>query len=210
MRSTRFEKQLAFLKEIDRLKGIVRRTRLLDDSRCENDAEHSWHLAVMALTLAEYANVRRLNIARVIAMVLIHDIVEIDAGDTYLYDSALREEKKEKESRAATRIFGLLPGNQSRRFRSLWREFEARKTPEARFAWALDRLEPVIQNIATRGRVWRKHGITRKQAEEVNRPIAEGSEFIWAIVKKSFAEADAQKFFARERRPRRKKSRSIG
>jgi putative hydrolase of HD superfamily len=193
------------LKEIDRLKGIVRRTRLLDDSRFENDAEHSWHLAVMALTLAEHANAGRLNIARVIAMVLVHDIVEIDAGDTYLYDSALREKKKEKESRAASRIFGLLPGNQARQFRSLWREFEARKTPEAKYAWALDRFEPVIQNIATRGRVWRKHGIRRQQAEEVNRPIADGSEFIWNFVKRSFAEADAQKFFAGEKRPGRKK-----
>ncbi len=169
----RFEQQIAFLKEIDKIKHVFRRTRLLDDSRYENDAEHAWHLAVMAITLAEHANTDRIDTSKVVMMVLIHDIVEIDAGDTLIYDKALRAEKKEKESRAAVRIFGLLPEDQRDTFKSLWEEFEARETPEAKFAAALDRLEPIIQNASTRGHAWRKHGISRSQAHAVNRHISD-------------------------------------
>lgn len=195
MNHERLEQQIAFLKEIDKIKSIIRRTRLLDDSRYENDAEHAWHLAVMAMVLAEYANQKQIDVARVIKMVLIHDIVEIDAGDTFLYDASLREKKQAEESLAAARIFGLLPEDQRREFLSLWEEFEARKTPEARFAAALDRFEPCIQNAATRGHAWQKHGISRQQAETVNEHIAEGSEDIWRYVKRLFAECEEQGYF---------------
>ena len=139
MNTERFERQIAFLREIDKVKGIFRRTRLLDNSRYENDAEHAWHLAVMAITLAEHANAEQIDITKVIKMVLIHDIVEIDVGDTFLYDSSLREEKRESELRAAERIFGLLPEDQHAEFRAVWDEFEASETPEAQFAASLDR-----------------------------------------------------------------------
>ena len=195
MDTERLEKQIAFLKEIDKIKGILRRTRLLDDSRYENDAEHAWHLAVMAMTLAEYANDAKVDVAKVIKMVLIHDIVEIDAGDTFLYDSALQVEKQGKESQAAKRIFGILPADQQNAFLQLWEEFEARETPEAKFAATLDRLEPCIQNAATRGHAWQKHGISRRRAEAVNEHIGEGSAAIWSYVQKLFAEADRQGCF---------------
>ena len=197
----RLEQQMTFLKEIDKIKGIFRRTRLLDSSRYENDAEHAWHLAVMAFTLLEYANGEQLDVSKVIKMVLIHDIVEIDVGDTFLYDSSLREGKRENESRAASRIFGLLPQDQARVFLALWEEFEARETPEAKFAAALDRFEPCIQNAATRGHAWQKHGISRERAEAVNKHIAEGSDLIWRYTQKLFAEADEQGFLPTERHP---------
>ena len=197
----RLEKQIAFLKEIDKIKGILRRTRLLDDSRYENDAEHAWHLAVMAMTLAEYANDDKIDVSKVIKMVLIHDIVEIDAGDTFLYDSALQVEKQGKEKQAAKRIFGLLPTDQQCAFLRLWEEFEDRETPEAKFAATLDRFEPCIQNAATRGHAWQKHGISRRRAEAVNEHIAEGSEEIWSYVQKLFTDADRQGYFPTERNP---------
>lgn len=196
MDRTRFDRQIAFLKEIDKVKNVFRRTRLLDDSRHENDAEHAWHLAVMAMTLSEHANDGALDISRVIEMVLIHDIVEIDAGDALVYDTALREEKKEKELRAAERIFGMLPEDQRDAFRDLWEEFEARGTSEARFAAALDRLEPIVQNASTRGHAWLENGITRQQAETVNEHISEGSTDIWQYVEELFAEADEKGYFA--------------
>jgi len=191
----RFDRQIAFLKEIDKIKHVMRRSRLLDDSRYENDAEHAWHLAVMAMTLAEHANDDELDIPTVIKMVLLHDVVEIDAGDTLVYDTAGREEKKEQESRAAERIFGLLPQDQAKAFGDLWEEFEARETSEARFAAALDRLEPILQNASTRGHAWQKHGISRQQAEATNEHIAEGSSDIWNYVKELFAEADENRYF---------------
>ena len=190
-----FDRQIAFLKEIDKVKHVFRRSRLLDDSRYENDAEHAWHLAVMAMTLAEYANDEGLDVSKVIRMVLLHDIVEIDAGDTLVYDTARREEKKEQESKAAKRIFGLLPEDQRDAFRELWEDFEARQTPEARFAAALDRLEPILQNVSTRGHAWQKHGISRERVEATNEHISEGSSDIWEYVKELFAEADEKGYF---------------
>jgi putative hydrolase of HD superfamily len=196
MNRKRFEQQLSFLKEIDKIKSVLRHTPILDGSRYENDAEHAWHLAVMAITLAEYANSDGLDISKVVKMVLLHDIVEIDAGDTLVYDSARRTEQREEESRAAARIFGLLPADQREAFRSLWEEFEARKTPEARFAAALDRLEPILQNVSTQGHAWRKHGISREKAETVNRHIGEGSDEIWEYVEQLFAESEEKGYFA--------------
>jgi putative hydrolase of HD superfamily len=191
----RFEQQISFLKEIDKIKNVFRRTRLLDDSRYENDTEHTWHLAVMAITLAEHTNSNRLDTSKVVKMVLLHDIVEIDAGYTLIYDVALRAEKKEEESWAAARIFGLLPEDQRNAFRSLWEEFEARETPEAKFAAALDRLEPIIQNASTRGHAWHKHGISREQVEAVNRHISEGSDSIWQYVEQLFVESEKKGYF---------------
>ena len=192
----RFQRQLSFLREIDKVKSIFRRTKLFDGSRRENDAEHAWHLALMAMTLAEYANADRLDVAKVVKMVLLHDIVEIDAGDTFVYDTQAREEAKEQEALAAARIFGMLPRDQAQEFEVLWEEFEGRETAEARFAAAIDRLEPIMQNMATEGYAWRENGITRQQAEAANRHIAEGSEFIWAYVQALFEAADEQGYFS--------------
>jgi putative hydrolase of HD superfamily len=196
----RFERQIAFLKEIDKVKGILRRSRLLDDSRYENDAEHGWHVAVMAMVLAEYANAGgALDVSKVVRMLLIHDIVEIDAGDTLVYDQSGREQAKEKERQAAARIFGLLPEDQRGVFEGLWLEFEARQTPEAKFAAALDRLEPILQNACTGGHAWRKHGISLRRAEAANQHIAEGSEDVWEYVLGVFAECEKKGYFGEGR-----------
>lgn len=194
----RLAQQIAFLKEIDTVKSIVRRSRLMDNSRYENDAEHSWHLAVMAMVLAEHAESDDLDLARVIKMVLIHDVVEIDAGDTFFSDSAVRAEKAVSERQAAERIFGLLPTDQCAEFRALWDEFEARETSEARFAASLDRLEPCIQNACTEGHSWRKHRISRQAAEAANAHIADGSTALWQYARSLYAEADAKGWFSGE------------
>ena len=190
--SERLGAQMAFLREIDKLKSVFRRTLLMDGSRYENDAEHSWHLAVMAVLLAEHANTRGLDIGKVIRMVLAHDLVEIDAGDTYVYDTAGNVGKVEREARAAKRICGLLPADQAVEFRALWDEFEARETPEARFAAALDRVQPLLHNFATQGRVWRKHGITSARVAERNRHVAEGSRALWTYAESLIREAVAR------------------
>lgn len=174
----RLERQLAFITEIDRLKSVERRTSLADDSRLENSAEHSWHLAMMALVLAEHAR-ESVNVARVVRMVLVHDLVEIDAGDTFCYDAAANVGREEREAEAAERIFGLLPEDQRDTMRALWDEFEARETVEARFANALDRMQPLLNNLATRGGSWRRHSVVKSQVVERVSPIDEGSERLW-------------------------------
>ena len=174
MSQSRLEQQLNFISEIDKLKTVLRQTTLLDDSRRENSAEHSWHVALMAFVLAEHADVDGLDIFRIVRMLLIHDIVEVDAGDTFCYDLDGMAEKAKKERQAAERIFGLLPADQADELRGLWQEFEARETPEARFANALDRLQPVMHNLQTGGNAWRRHGITREQVLERNAVIGEG------------------------------------
>ena len=176
----RLNRQLAFLLEIDGLKDVVRRSFLLNGRRRENTAEHSWHLAVMAPVLAEYAEAP-VDMGRVIRMVLIHDIVEIDAGDTYCYDTDGNLDKAEREFHAADRIFGLLPQDQEVQMRSLWEEFETMDTPEAKFARSLDRLMPLLHNFHTGGRSWREHRITRSQVMERMRPVREGSEALWRL-----------------------------
>src|SRR6056297_294642 len=157
----RLEQQVAFILEIDRLKTIYRRTYLTDTSRFENSAEHSWHIAVMAMLLAEHANTLEVDQLRVIKMLLIHDLVEIDAGDTFAYDTAAHADKAAREQAAADRLFGLLPADQAAEFRALWDEFESRQTPEAKFAGALDRLQPLLHNLYTHGRSWREHGVRK-------------------------------------------------
>lgn len=187
--SKRLESQLQFLIEIDKLKHIFRKTKLFDKSRYENDAEHAWHLALMALVLAEYANEEKIDVAKVLKMVLLHDLVEIDAGDVIVYDTQMRALAQEKEQAAAERIFGILPDDQKREFSALWNEFEARKTPESKFAAAIDRFEPILQNHLTDYDTWKAHGISFTQLHDKNRHIQNGSKVIWDVVEQIFAEA---------------------
>jgi putative hydrolase of HD superfamily len=170
----RLARQLAFVVEIDKVKQIVRRNTLTDGTRCENDAEHQWHLAVMALLLAEHA-AEPVDVGRVVAMVLVHDLVEIDAGDAFLYDAAAREAAVAKEEAAAERIFGILPGDQERWVRGLWEEFEAKETAEARFAASLDRLQPIMQNAVAGGGGWAANGVGFAQVSGKAEAIGPGS-----------------------------------
>ena len=178
MRTERFTRQIAFILEIDRLKTVLRRSYLLDESRNENSAEHSWHLALMAMALAEHAN-EPVDVCHVVEMVLVHDLVEIDAGDTFCYDTAALATKEERELACADRVFGLLPDDQRDRMRGLWEEFERRDTPDSRFAAALDRLMPMLHNYLTRGRSWQEHGVTSDQVLRHNAHIVEGSSTLW-------------------------------
>jgi putative hydrolase of HD superfamily len=181
MASDRFEKQIGFIVEMDKLKRILRQTILTDHSRQETSAEHSWHLGVMALVLSEYAETG-VDLLRVLKMVLVHDLVEIDAGDTYCYDRVETQDQVEREKKAADRLFGLLPEDQAGELRGLWEEFEARKTPEARFAAALDRLQPILQNYHTQGEMWKKNSISSRQVVRRNQPIEDGSPLLWDYV----------------------------
>jgi putative hydrolase of HD superfamily len=175
----RLRKQIEFIIEIDKLKQIYRRTILTDGSRAENDAEHSWHLAVMAILLAEYADQKDLDIFRAVKMVLIHDVVEIDAGDTYLYDEQAAKDKALREQKPADRLFQLLPEDQAKEFRMLWEEFERRATPEAKFAAALDRFQPLLHNYVTQGKSWKKHGVTSDKVIQQWQYLREGSSTLW-------------------------------
>jgi putative hydrolases of HD superfamily len=169
------DQQLRFVTEIDRLKGVLRQTMLTEPRRRENSAEHSWHLAVMALTLADHAP-RGTDIGRVVAMLLVHDLVEIDAGDLFAYaDEAQHARQQEAESAAADRIFALLPRDQAAAFRGLWDEFEERRTAEARFARGLDRLQPMLANLKAGGGTWQEHGITADQVLVKVKLIEDGS-----------------------------------
>lgn len=178
MDTDRLAKQIEFIVEIDKLKGIVRQTLLTDGSKQEDSAEHSWHIAVIAIVLCEYAK-EPVDLHRVLKMVLIHDLVEIDAGDTYCHDEEANKGKAELELKAADRIFNLLPKDQGGEFRSLWQEFEERKTPEARFAAALDRLQPLLNDFTAGGLMWKKHGVFEDQVYRRNSPIEEGAPGLW-------------------------------
>lgn len=194
MNEERLMAQIEFLIEIDRLKHVLRRTYLPGTDRHENTAEHSWHLAMAALVLAEHA-AEPVDLARVIRMVLVHDIVEIDAGDTFFYDAAGALDKAEREERAAGRIFGLLPPDQAAALRGAWEEFEARETPEARFASALDRFMPLLHNYLTEGRPWRQHGVTAEQVMTMTARIAPGSATIAAFARALVSDAAAAGYF---------------
>lgn len=159
MTDDRLARQLAFVLELDKLKTILRQTLLTDSSRQENDAEHSWHVALMAVLLGEYAPAG-VDPARAARMLLFHDVVEIDAGDTFIHDEKGNADKAEREGRAAERLYGMLPPDQGEGLKSLWQEYEDRATPTARFADALDRLQPIMNNFATGGATWRPHGVT--------------------------------------------------
>jgi putative hydrolase of HD superfamily len=174
----RLERQIGFIAEIDKLKNVYRQSFLLDASRRENDVEHSWHIAMMAAVLSEYAG-EGVDLLRVIKMLLIHDIVEIDAGDVFVYDAEANGGKEEREKQAADRLFNILPPGQAAEMRGLWDEYEARRTPEAKFAMAMDRLQPMLQNYFTQGKSWKAHGVTSRQVLSVNARIQEGSEALW-------------------------------
>ncbi len=188
--------QIEFIREIDKLKQVFRRTYLMDDTRKENDAEHSWHLAVMVILLGEHA-AEKIDLFRVVKMVLIHDLVEIDAGDTFCYDTEGNKTKAIREQTAADRIFNILPCDQAGEIRSLWDEFEARQTPEAKFAAALDRLQPLLHNYATAGRAWREHGITVDQVLSRNKHIAEGSQQLWQFTEAMIKDAVEKGYLAK-------------
>ena len=174
----RLSAQLGFIAEIDKVKGIIRQTWVLDGERRENDAEHSWNIALMAILLQEYAQ-EPIDVLHVVKMLLIHDLVEIDAGDTFAYDVAGHADKEEREQKAADRIFNLLPPDQADEVMALWREFEARETPESRYAAALDRFQPMFHNFLTNGKGWQKHGIRWDQVIARNQHIEEGAPALW-------------------------------
>ncbi len=182
MTTARLLQQVEFIVEIDKLKKIYRQSLISDGSRDENDAEHSWHLAVMAMILSEYANDPALDILKVLKMVLIHDIVEIDAGDTFIYDVQGYTTKSDREDHAAARIFGLLPQDQKHELTELWQEFEQRQTAEAKFAAVLDRLEPLLLNSLTDGHTWKKHHITSSKVFARNEHTQEGSAVLYKYI----------------------------
>lgn len=171
----RLERQIRWIREIDRLKGILRQTVIMDGSRRENDAEHSWHVAMMAVVLAEYAEPAGIDLGRVLVMLLIHDLVEIEAGDTFCYDAAAVAGQGERERVAADRVFGPLPDDQARGLRALWDEFDARATLEARFAHAVDRIQPVLSNLYTGGGSWLRHRVRAAQVLERIAPARDAS-----------------------------------
>lgn len=192
----RLTAQLRFVLETDKLKRILRRNLLVDGSRRENDAEHSWHLALTARIFAEYAP-EGTDIDRVTELLLVHDIVEIDAGDTFVYDIVASADQEERERLAADRIFALLPPDQAERVRELWEEFEARKTPESRFAKAVDRLAPMLANWHTDGGTWVQLGVSKQQVLEKVRIIAEGSEALGAYATSLIEDSDRRGYFVR-------------
>lgn len=175
----RLERQMAFIRETDKIKNIFRQTQISTGERYENDAEHSWHIALMAFTLAEHADVPELDMLRMLKMLILHDIVEIDAGDTFAYDVKGNESKREREEKAADRIFGLLPEDQAGEYRALWEEFDAMETPESRFAAAMDRLQPMMLNYLNEGGTWNRHQVRLPQVIARNRHIADGSKALW-------------------------------
>lgn len=173
-----FMSQIHFLIEIDKLKTIERKAKIMSGDRLENDAEHTWHLAMMALIFQKRAN-SEVDLLKVLKMLLVHDLVEIDAGDTFAYDTAGHTDKYDRELQAANRIFGLLPQEQGKELMELWLEFELKETHEAKFASALDRLQPLIHNYNNQGDTWKKYNITKDQVLKRNKEIANGSEDLW-------------------------------
>ena len=171
-------KQIEFIKEVDKLKYILRKTKLFNSDRNENDAEHSWHLALMAMVLVEHANFP-VDLLKVMKMLLIHDIVEIDAGDTFIYDAQKNHDNTEEERAAAQRIFGLLPEDQAHELIALWEEFEAQQTNDAKFARAMDRLEPLLQNTSNNGGTWNEFGVNYDKVYAKKQVIQRGSDTLW-------------------------------
>ena len=174
-----------FCREIDKEKFIGRQTYLTDADRKENDAEHAWHMAIMTLLLSEYSN-EKIDVLHTISMLLIHDLVEIDAGDTYAYDEEGKKTQADRERRAADRIYGLLPEEQGKKLYDLWTEFEERKTPEAKFARVMDNLQPMMLNAATDGKAWEEHQVKLSQILGRNEHTADGSKLLWEYAHDSF------------------------
>lgn len=175
---SRLQRQFEFCLEADKEKQIERRTLLSDGKRCENDAEHAWHAALMCVLLSEYAN-EKIDVLRTVSMLLIHDIVEIDAGDTYAYDENAKLSQRERELQAADRIFNLLPVDQAKKLRALWDEFEAEETAESKFAHSMDNIQPAMLNNSTSGMVWEENKIKLSQILERNKITPEGSKKLW-------------------------------
>ena len=190
--SSRLQQQMDFIKEIDKEKLIGRQTYISDASRKENDAEHAWHLALMAIILQEYAN-EEIDVLKTVTMVLIHDIVEIEAGDTYAYDEAGKKTQREREEKAAKRIYGMLPQEQAEKYYKLWLEFEARETTEAKFARTLDNLQPMMLNDATDGKAWVEHGVKLEQILKRNERTGEGSEILWNYARENLIQTNLEK-----------------
>ena len=190
--SERTERQFRFALEADREKRIIRQTYISNGEEKENDAEHAWHAALMAVLLAEYAN-EPIDVLRTVTMLLIHDMVEIDAGDTYAYDEAAKQTQREREEKAADRIFGMLPDDQRDRLRGLWEEFEAAKTPEAKFARTMDNIQPAMLNCATGGRAWREKGVQLSRILERNKITPEGSRELWEYSLNNFIMPNVEK-----------------
>lgn len=178
----RFNRQIEFIAEIDKVKQILRNTILMDASRKENDAEHTWHMAMGAMILSEYANEENLDMLKVFEMILLHDIVEIDAGDTFAYANVNMQEKAEKEKRAAERIFGLLPADLAEKLIKTWNEYEAADTPEAQFAQAMDSFMPILHNYRTKGLQWQRLDVSREKVLSRNRRIERGSAILWNYI----------------------------
>ena len=193
---SRLHQQMQFVIEIDKLKNVLRQTRLTDNSRQENSAEHSWHLAVMAIVLAEYAP-PEVDLLRAIKMLLLHDLVEIDAGDTFCYDAAGNQDKAAREEKAAQRLFGSLPAEQGKQLWSLWAEFEATQTATAQFAAALDRLQPLLHNQQNQGGTWKLHNISKNQVMQRVAPVQKIPE-LWSLVEQILAEGVAAGYLKEE------------
>lgn len=196
MVSERLSKQMDFLTEVEKLKAVYRQNMVYDRSRHENSAEHSWHLALMAVVLSNEAIDPTVDIKTVIEMLLIHDIVEIDAGDTFLYDEGANLDKEEREDRAATRIFGLLPEDQRDRFLSLWREFDARKTPSALFAAALDNMQPVVNHFVSEGYGIKNHALKSRQIIEKKEFIKDASPALWEYTRSVIAKSEERGYYS--------------
>jgi len=178
MDTERFEKQIHFILELDKEKNIFRQTHLTHGGRRENDAEHAWHLAVMTWLLSEYSN-EKIDVAKTMLMVLLHDVVEIDAGDSYAYDKNAQATAHEREKKAAARLYRLLPDDEGTALKALWEEFEEGNSPEAKFAHVMDNFQPLLLNNSNGGSDWKEHGVAREQVEKRNLRTQEGSGEIW-------------------------------
>lgn len=188
MASERLLKDIEFIVELDKMKSILRQTTLIDKSRRENDAEHSWHISVMAMVLSEYAN-EEVDLFKVIKMLLVHDLVEIYAGDTFCYDKKGNSDKKERELKAADKIFGMLSKDKAIEMRELWDEFEEMKTKEALFAASMDRLQPIFSNYFSGGGTWTKFGITKAEVHKRVAPLEKSSTELWEFTLKLIDDA---------------------
>ena len=193
----RLKRQIDFIVEVDKLKSIFRQSLIANTTRFENDAEHSWHLALMAFLLAEHTD-EKVDLLKVMKMVLMHDIVEIDAGDTYCYEEKARQDKREREEKCAERIFSMLPEEQAREMFALWEEFELMETPEARYAAVLDRLQPLLLNYTAQGISWKNHGISVEQVLERNQIVQGSSEKLWRFVKDLLDDAVARGYLKQD------------
>ena len=191
----RLQQQITFILEIDKLKSVLRQSYITVDERHENSAEHSWHLATMALILNEHAE-EKIDLCHVLKLLLVHDIIEIDAGDTYCHDDQGKADQSEREKLAADRIFNILPPDQARTFRDLWEEFEESKTPESRFANALDRMLPHLHNYFTRGQTWQENDIKKDQVKSQMRPVNDGAPVLWNYVNSLIDDAVKKGFLA--------------